>query len=316
MPSEQAVLPALPLDEWEATKTQLHLFLQIVGKIRLAVMPRRNHWWNITLYLSPTGLTTGPMPYRDGFESFEIALDFVEHSARVLTSERSDAGTAVIHSIPLGDGMSVAEFRRRLFEALAAHGIEPSIIDRPYDLPTTLPFSQITDAPPYQGEYVERFWRILLWVDGVFKEFSGRFYGKTCPVHLYWHHMDLAVTRFSGRRGPALPKDRSIADKDAYSHEVISFGFWAGDETVRAPAFYSYAYPSPDGLDAEPLAPEAAAWSDAGGSPMAMLMYDDLRTDANPRTALLDFLESAYRAGASRASWDIEDLVVPPLRDL
>ena len=160
---------------------------------------------------------------------------------------------------------------------------------------------------------MERFWRILQWVDGVFNEFSGRFYGKTCPVHLYWHHMDLTVTRLSGRQGPALPEGKSLAEKDAYSHEVISFGFWAGDASVRGPAIYSYTYPAPEGLDQEPLLPAAASWVDSNGSPMALLMYDDLRAAPDPRTVLLDFLESSYRAGARLAGWRIEELAVPSL---
>ena len=155
-----------------------------------------------------------------------------------------------------------------------------------------------------------------MWVDGVFKEFGGRFYGKTSPVHLYWHHMDLVLTRFSGARGPALAPDIRLSDKDAYSHEVVSSGFWAGDDTVRGAAFYTYAYPSPDGIDAEPLQPPAAAWVDSNGSPMALLMYDDLRQTADPRQALLDFLESTYQAGARLAGWDVEAFTTPPLADL
>ena len=189
-------------------------------------------------------------------------------------------------------------------------------MDRPYDLPVTKPFAEITEHASYQPEYVERYWRIMMWVSGVFEEFSGRFYGKTCPVHLYWHHMDLCVTRFSGKKEPSLDPERTVADKDAYSHEVVSFGFWAGDDNVRGAAFYSYTYPSPEGLDQEPLAPAAAAWADGGGSPMAILMYDDLRAESDPRQALLDYLESAYHAGAKLAGWDVAALTVPPLSEL
>jgi len=303
-------LPELPLEAWEETKTTLHLFLQIVGKIRMAMMPRKNHWWNLTLYVSPRGLTTHAIPFDDGFATFEMTLDFVGHRLAIVTSR----GEAV--AFPLGDGLSVAGFHARLFRALADLGIHPRIVGRPFDLPVTKPFAEIEEYASYQREHVERFWRILLWVDGVFKEFSGRFYGKTCPVHLYWHHMDLTVTRFSGRRGPAVPAGKSVAEKDAYSHEVVSFGFWAGDATVRAPAFYSYTYPAPQGLDREPLSPRAAGWADSNGSPMALLMYDDLRATPDPRAALLDFLESSYRGGARLAGWDVDDLTVPPLSAL
>jgi len=303
-------LPDLPLDAWEATKTTLHLFLQIVGKIRMAMMPRKNHWWNLTLYVCPRGLTTHAIPFDDGFAAFEITLDLVQHRLEVVTSRGESA------AFPLGDGLSVAGFDAKLFEVLGDLGIRPAIVGRPYDLPVTKPFSKIEEFAAYEREHVERFRRILLWVNGVFEEFSGRFYGKTCPVHLYWHHMDLTVTRFSGRRGPAVPADKSIAEKDAYSHEVVSFGFWVGDANVTGPAFYSYAYPAPQGVDGEPLSPAAASWMDSNGSPMALLMYDDVRRAPDPRAALLDFLESSYRAGAKLAGWDVEDLRVPPLAAL
>ncbi len=149
----------------------------------------------------------------------------------------------------------------------------------------------------YQKDYVERFWKILLWVDEVFDEFSGRFYGKTCPVQIYWHHLDMTVTRFSGKKVP-LTEGMRLSDKDAYSHEVISFGFWAGDENIPAPAFYSYTYPSPQGLDKTTIQPSSAKWVDNNGSPMALLMYDDVRKEADPVGALLDFMERGYQAGA------------------
>lgn len=288
----------------------LHLYLQIVGKVRMALMPRRNHWWNITLYLSSTGLTTGAMPWDEGRESLTIDVDLVEHRV-ILTTSRGER-----RYIALGEGLSVAAFFEKLFGELASLGVAVRIVPKPFDLPVTRPFPDITEYASYQAEYVTRFWRILLWVDGVFTEFAGRFYGKTCPVHLYWHHMDLAVTRFSGRKGPALDPAARTSDKDAYTHEVISFGFWAGDETVPAPAFYAYAYPSPEGLDAETIRPDAARWVDNNGSPMATLMYDDIRQMDNPRSALLAFLESTYQAGARLAGWDVPALTVPPLADL
>jgi hypothetical protein len=305
------VLPQLPLEAWEQTKTTLHLYLQIVGKIRLALSPRKNHWWNVTLYVSTKGLNTGPIPMADGWNTFEIAFDFLSHRLEVTDSTGRSGGFA------LRQGLSVAAFHEQLFEILKEMGVKASIVGRPYDLPgITEPFHTLTTHASYQSQYVERFWVILRWVDGVFKEFSGWFYGKTCPVHLYWHHMDLAVTRFSGHKGPSQGADWRLSDKDAYSHEVISFGFWAGDEKVRQPAFYAYAYPSPQGLEREHLEPEAARWVDNNGSPMAILYYEDLRRCDRPRAALLDFLESAYSAAAVLAGWDVEALKVPPLEEL
>jgi hypothetical protein len=309
--SASTALPQLPLQAWERSKKTLHLYLQIVGKVRLQLAPRKNHWWNVTLYLSPKGLTTGPTPTGDGYNSFEITFNFLEHRLELVVSD------GFTKSFELRDGLSVAQFYEKLHTALGEAGLNVSILDRPFDVPgITEPFSTLTDITSYQKEYVQRFWRILLWVHGVFNEFSGRFYGKTCPVHLYWHHMDLAVTRFSGKKGPAVPADRGLVEKDAYSHEVVSFGFWAGDDQVRQPAFYAYCYPSPDGLGRTPLAPEGAQWIENNGSPTATLFYDELRKESDPRAALLEFLESAYQAAARLAGWDVEELSVPALGEL
>jgi hypothetical protein len=301
-PYSPIALPSLPLDEWEATKETLHRYAQIVGKIRLWSSALRNHWWNVTLYVSSRGLTTGPNPYGD--EPFEVSFDFVAHELRV---EASMGGT---FSFALEDGMSVADFYRKLLAGLGALGIEVAIDPTPYAIGGD-PFDRDTAHASYDKEYVARYWRILVQVDQVFKEFSGRFYGKTSPVHLFWHSFDLAVTRFSGRRAP----EREGADKvtrEAYSHEVISFGFWPGDRNTPAPAFYSYTAPEPDGLTGQHLRPEAAFWAPEGG--MALLMYDDLRKADSPKTTLLEFMESAYEAGARTAGWDEEDLRAEPVR--
>lgn len=312
MTETRQTLPDLPLDAWEPTKITLHLYLQIAGKVRLALSPRKNHWWYAVLHVSPRGFTTGTIPYNDGFDSFEIEFNLVDHRVEVATS-RGDLGM-----IPLRDGLSVPDFYQQLMSLLQDTGIDVHIRDMSYDVPDIedAPFSALSQHASYDPAAVERFWRAMLWVDGVFREFSGRFYGKTSPVNLYWHHMDLTVTRFSGKMGPPLDPAMRLSDKDAYSHEVVSFGFWAGDPWVRGAAFYSYTYPSPDELDAEPLAPASARWQDSNGSPMAMLMYDDLRQEADPRAALLSFLESAYQAGAKRAGWPIEELTVPPLSEM
>ena len=298
-------LPTLPIEEWDATRMTLHLYLQIVGKVRMALMPYRNHWWNVTLYVSSTGMSTGPMPIQDGLESITIDLDFIRHQVLLSSS------IGLQRSFVLVDGLSVSQFSDALMGHLSAFGVQPTIYDRPYDLPVKKRFSEINEWSSYQPEYVNRFFRIMLWVNGVFTEFTGRYYGKTCPVHLYWHHMDLTVTRFSGRQLTAVAEGTG-PDAEAYSHEVSSFGFWAGDDMVREPMFYSYTYPSPDGLDAHPLEPSGlASWVDSNGSPMATLSYEAARNASSPREALLSFLESAYQGGARRAGWNVDELTTP-----
>lgn len=301
-------LPSLPLAAWEDSKMTLHLILQIIGKLKLQVMPRKNHWWYITEHISPSGISTQSIPYGPGM--FEVNLNIKKSRVELTSSWADDV------QIPLKDGITVAEFYQLFCMHLREIGVEVDIIPRPFDLPIKESFDKIMQYHHWDINYIQRFWRIMLWVDGVFKEFSGRYYGKTCPVHIYWHHMDLTVTRFSGRKAPAMDAGASVVEKDAYSHEVISFGFWAGDENTPAPAFYSYTYPSPDGLDQEKLSPSTAQWIDANGSPMALLMYDDIRELEDPKEALLSFLESAYQAGAKRANWNVEELSVPQLNQL
>lgn len=298
------------LQEWESTKMTLHLYLQIVGKIRLKTMPRRNHWWNITLYVNSKGITTDSMPYDEG--TFEIQFNFINHTLEIFTSKGEHRFFALEH------GLSVADFYNALFKILAELNIHVTIVHKPYSLPDanpiTTPFEEIISYNQYEKKVVQKFWQAMLWVDGVMKEFSGRYYGKTCPVHIYWHHFDLTITRFSGKRVP-LPPGMKPTDKDAYSHEVISFGFWAGDENVPGAAFYSYTYPSPAGLEEATLEPKSAKWQ-INGSPMALLMYNDLLQEKNPRQALLNFFESAYQAGATKANWNVADMQVPEIAAL
>ncbi|QDH81636.1 hypothetical protein FKX85_19255 [Echinicola soli] len=305
-----AQLPLLDYKGNEQKKMTLHLFLQIMGKIRLKSTPRKNHWWYVTEYVTTKGITTGPIPYNEGMDTFDITINVHRHQLEVSTSKGEAAGFSLLH------GTSVADFYQQLSEILRRFNISVSILDKPYDVTIGKPFEQITQYHHYEETYTQNFWRILLWVDGVFKEFSGRFYGKTCPVHLYWHSMDLAVTRFSGKQAPAMPAEARISDKDAYSHECISFGFWGGDEKMPEPAFYSYTYPSPSGVDQEPLIPSTAQWVDSNGSPMALLTYNNLLKATDPRAALLGFLESAYIAGAKKADWDIEKMKVPELDNI
>jgi len=294
-----SIFPPLPIEEWEETKHTLHLFFQIVGKIRLTLFPKMNHWWHVTLYLSPRGMTTRPIPY--GNIIFEIELDFIDHRIIIRTSNGQDKSFGL-------EGISVSDFYKQITSALNELGIEAHIKATPYDVPfSNVPFESDREHSSYDKEYVNRYWRILVQVNSVFEEFRSRFIGKSTPVHLYWHHADLAVTRYSGKKAPDY-EGGTAADKEAYSHEVISVGFWAGDENVRAPAFYSYTYPEPKGLAQEPLAPKEAFWNTEGAGSMAILMYDDLRKTQSPRQALLDYLESAYQAGAKRANWKIEEL--------
>lgn len=294
-PSLEPQLPALPIEAWEDTKNTLHLYLQIVGKIRMALFPKLNHWWHVPLYVSSRGLTTRLIPYRDG--CFEIEFDLREHK---LTIESSTAG----HRTFALAGQSVAEFYNQLFDALAALSIQVEIRALPYDTPfSTIPFAEDQEHASWDAEYVTRFWQALLGINSVFETFRGNFLGKSTPVHLFWHHMDLALTRFSGRAAPY--QGGTAADREAYSHEVISFGFWAGDAQVREPAFYAYVYPEPDGLGTQPLRPQQAHWTTAPGYNMAYLSYDAARTSDAPRAALLEFLDSTYQAGAKTAGWDM-----------
>jgi hypothetical protein len=295
-----SVFPPLPLEEWEDTKETFHRYAQIVGKLRLEYSPFRNHWWHVPLYVTTRGLTTSPIPYQH--MTFEISFDLLDNRLAVSTSE--GGGFAFVM-----DDMPVAEFYQRLFDGLGALGIDASINTRPFDLDDEPALDENIYHCACDREYVRRYWRVLVQVDQIFKEFAGRFNGKSSSVQLYWHSFDLAVTRFSGRRAP----EREGADRvtrEAYSHEVISFGFWPGDQNVREPAFYSYTAPEPEGLTEQPLRPEAASWAPEGGT--AILMYEDVRKSDSPRDALLDFLESAYEAGAKTAGWDIDALRTDP----
>jgi hypothetical protein len=300
------LFPAMPLDDWRPTKNTLHLYLQIVGKIRLATHPRVNHWWHVPLYVSPRGLTTRAIPYSGG--NFEIELNFKEHQLEIRTSGGGQEDFA------LYDGLTVADFYSSVFANLAKLNIEPHIWARPYEAPSTTPFAEDRENKSYDKKYIERFHQILVAVDDIFEEFRGRFTGKSTPVHLFWHSFDLALTRFSGRAAPSMP-EANLVTREAYSHEVISFGFWFGDDkpnSVAAPAFYSYTAPKPDGLEKESLRPEKAFWTPDGG--MALLMYDDIRELPTARDAILDFLESAYQAGANRAKWPSSEFVLRPLK--
>jgi Family of unknown function (DUF5996) len=293
-------LPELPLSDWERTKDTLHLWLQIVGKVRMASSAPRNHWWHVPLYVDVRGLTTRRLEGQNGV-SFEIVLDFIAHRLVVSTN---DGG---FESFELVEGLSVAAFDERLHETLGRLGVDVAISETPFGLATTTPFPADDAHAAYEREAVERFWRVLDWTDRVFEEFAGWYCGKTSPVHLFWHSLDLAVTRFGGKRAPPNP-DADPVTREAYSHELISFGFWPGDRDVREPMYYSYTAPEPAGLDERRLQPEHAFWSKRGNGSLALLPYDAIRAAADPRAMLLTFLESAYRAGAEASGWDRSEL--------
>lgn len=285
----------LPLEAWRATKDTLHLYAQIVGKIRMSMFPPMNHWWHVTLYISTRGLTTRPIPYHAG--TFEIDFDFIDHVLRINTSLGTSAEFALHH------GLSVADFYAAIIHQLSALDINVNIRAIPYEAPTAEPFATNRTYASYDATYVHRYWQILVGINNIFEEFRGRFIGKSTPVHMFWHSFDLALTRFSGKRVPTREGALEV-ERKAYSHEVLSFGFWAGDDNIPAPAFYMYAAPEPADLTTEPIRPSSALWGSLRGGAIALFMYEDFRNSASPREALLEFLESTYQAGAKRAGWD------------
>jgi hypothetical protein len=295
-----AHLPPLPLAGWEPTKTTLHLWAQIVGKVRMASAPPRNHWWHVALFVDVRGITTRRLQAPDG-TAFRVDFDVLDHRL-VVSTDRGE-----VESFGLVDGLSVAAFDEALHETLRGLGIDVAIRESPFGAPVSTPFPADREHASYDADAVERFWRILAWTDGVFEEFAGWYCGKTSPVHLFWHSFDLALTRFGGKRAAALPGVDEVT-REAYSHEVVSFGFWAGDEEVREPSYYAYAAPEPAGLRETTLRPEAARWSERGSGSLALLPYEAVRTADEPKAALLAFLESAYAAGADALGWDRAEL--------
>jgi hypothetical protein len=286
------MLPALPFEEWRETCATLHMWTQVVGKIRLAQTPLVNHWWNVPLYLTARGLTTSAMPYED--RTFQIDFDFVKHQ---LLFETSDGKT---DSLPLAP-RTVADFYQEVISRLARLGVEVKIWTTPVEIPDPVPFEQDTQHASYDPEYANRFWRALAWSARVFEEFRAGFVGKCSPVHFFWGSFDLAVTRFSGRRAPEREGADAIT-REAYSHEVISHGFWAGGDASPRAAYYSYTAPEPDGLKEARVRPAAAFYSREMSE--FLLPYDDVRGAESPEAALADFLQSTYDAGADLAKWD------------
>jgi hypothetical protein len=268
------------------------MWTQIVGKVRLALTPLVNHWWNVPLYVSVSGLTTSPIPY--GKRSFELWFDFVRHQLVVETSEGSRR-TLDLTPRPVSD------FYQQFMSMLRAEQIEVKIWHMPVEVPDPIPFDQDRVHASYDPKSVEKFWRILLTVDSVFKQFRSEFIGKSSPVHFFWGSFDLAVTRFSGRRAPERPGADAMT-REAYSHEVSSVGFWPGGGDIKDAAFYSYAAPQPEGFADAQVKPSSAFYTKQLGE--FLLMYADVRTLQSPSTALLDFCRSTYDAAASLGKWD------------
>lgn len=294
--------PSIPYTDWVDTKNTLHRFAQVVGKVRLAAGVRRNHWWGVPFHLTGRGITTRPM---GDAVSFTIDFDFVDHRLLVHTL----AGETV--SFPLA-GQSVASFWRRTNQALEALGIHVGVDQpTPFDLPDSArPFAEDTEHATYEPGWATRYWQVLSQVNLVLERFSAGYSGKVSPVHHFWHTFDIAVTRFSDRVVDQPPEHDPVT-REAYSREVISAGFWFGEEAFPEPAFYSYTAPEPDGLADEPLVPASARWVEQRGAHLAVLRYDDARASDDPRRVVLEFLESTYQAGARLAGWDIERLACP-----
>ncbi|MGI5225440.1 DUF5996 family protein [Actinoallomurus sp. CA-142502] len=297
--------PAMPLADWQDTKETLHRYAQIVGKIRLAASVRRNHWWNAPFHVTGRGLTTRPMGQVDGNPIFTVDFDLVGHRLLVATAD----GRAASFALP---GRSVASFYEETLRALDGVGVHVDLARPwPFDLPDSdRPFAEDTEHASYDPVMVMRYWQVLSQVNLLLEEFAARFSGKTSPVHHFWHTFDIACTRFSGRV-VEQPAASDPVTREAYSREVVSFGFWFGDDAFPEPAFYSYTAPEPEGLATEPLLPASARWIEQRGGHLAVLRYDDARADADPRAAVLSFYESAYQAGAGRAGWDIAGLACP-----
>lgn len=284
--------PSLPLEEWKDTFATLHMWTQVVGKIRLAQSPPLNHWWQVPLYVTARGLTTSAMPY--GGRSFEMEFDFIDHQLVV----KCDDGAT--RTVPLSP-RSVADFYREVMRTLRQLDIEVNIWTTPVEVENPVPFEKDHEHASYNPEHAQKFWRILVQADRVFKEFRGRFIGKASPVHFFWGSFDLAVTRFSGRLAPEREGADSIT-REAYSHECISHGFWPGGGLFPQPAFYSYAAPEPEGLKDAPVRPRQGFYSREMSE--FLLSYKDVREADAPDEALMEFLQSTYEAGARLANWD------------
>jgi uncharacterized protein DUF5996 len=288
--------PALPLAEWQDTYDTLHMWTQIIGKIRLALTPPVNHWWNSTLYITPHGLTTSSMYYNDRL--LQIDFDFISHLLLIITA---DNPTKTIALRPC----SVAGFYQETMAALKSLGMPVTIWTTPVEVPDRTPFEQDQKHAAYDPEYAQRFWRILAQASHVLYEFRSRFIGKVSPVHFFWGAFDLAVTRFSGRKAPShpgVPYCAPFVMVEAYSHELSSCGFWPGGGPVSEPVFYAYSYPEPQDFNEYPIQPKEAFYHTEMRE--FLLPYNVVRTANSPDEVLLAFLQSTYEAAATCAKWD------------
>jgi hypothetical protein len=289
--------PSLPLEEWKDTYATLHMWTQVVGKIRFAQTPWVNHSWHVTLYVTSRGLTTSPIPY--GERTFELEFDFIDHR---LVIETSGGDVRFIELRP----RSVADFYSEVMSVLRSLGLDIRIHTLPNEVADPVPFEKDLQHASYDPDYANRFWRILVQTDRAFKEFRARFIGKCSPVHFFWGSFDMAVTRFSGRTAPphpgGVPHLPDVVAREAYSHEVSSCGFWPGGGPLPYPVFYSYAYPAPEGFKDAPVKPSGAFYSTDLGE--FILPYDEVRKAGQPSEMLLDFLQSTYEAAANLAKWD------------
>lgn len=284
--------PPLPLKEWEPTRATLHLWTQMAGKVKLALCPAVNHWWQTALHVNSRGLTTGPIPCGD--RVWEIQFDFLRHLLEIQTNGGQQREIGLVPR-------TVADFYREFMEALRSLGIGVKIWPMPVEIANPIRFDEDRLHAAYDREYVNRFWRALLSCAGVFEEFRSRFIGKSSPVHFFWGSFDLAVTRFSGRRAPERPGADRVT-REAYSHEVISLGFWPGTEGAIDAAFYAYAAPEPAGFAEAAVRPASAYY----GREMKefFLSYEDVRHSESPARAVMDFAQSTYDAGALLGNWD------------
>ncbi len=288
--------PALPYEEWQDTYDTVHMWTQIVGKVRMELSPYVNHWWQVPLYVIPRGLTTSAIPYKNS--TFEVNFDFIDHNLVILTSDDTAKTMPLI-------ARSVADFYWEFMASLRSLGIEVTINTLPSEVTNPIRCDEDQEHSSYDPQYVNRFWRILVQADKLFKQHRSFFIGKSSPVHFFWGSFDLALTFFSGRRAPERPGADSIT-REAYSHEVISCGFWPGNASFPKPAFYSYTIPTPVGLDKVPIRPDAAFYSPEMSE--FFLLYDDVRIANSPEQELREFLQTTYEAGANLAHWDRQSL--------
>jgi hypothetical protein len=292
--------PALPLAEWKDTYATLHMWTQIVGKVRLALCANLNHWWGTALYVTARGLTTSAIPYEKGI--FEVQFDFVSHALEI---ETSLGESRTFRLVP----RTVAAFYEEFMDALGSLGIHVKVWGMPVEIPRPVRFQLDKSHSSYDSEYAHRFWQVLASVAPLLQKFQAGFIGKASPVHFFWGSFDLAASRFSGRRAPVRPGADTIT-KEGYSHEVISVGFWPGDgEVIKDAAFYAYAAPEPAGFKDSPVRPAKAFYSPEKSE--FFLMYDDVRLSNSPEKALLDFCQTTYEAGANLAHWNRAELERP-----